>query len=175
MKDNSRWHYCNHLKYFTDGSILNTGETGCAFVAPDLEVKEIFKLNPGVSIFSAELYAIKMACDHINSLNPSPKHVAIISDSKSVLQALSKGGTQTRATVQKYVLNLINDILKEGIELSFMWVPSHVGIRGNVIADNAAKVAANSGVYTNIGFSYSEIVKIQKKPCSYFKRNFSQK
>jgi ribonuclease HI len=161
-KERINMFYRDHLKYYTDGSILNSGETGCAFIAPDLQVKEMFKLNSGVSIFSAEIYAIDKACEHINSLITPPKNVVIITDSKSVLQALKKGGTQNRKEIQVHVLNLITDILKKGTNLSFMWVPSHVGIHGNDVADKAAKAATVKGAFTNIGFSLSELIQNQK-------------
>lgn len=171
-KERINTHYRDHLKYFTDGSVLDSGEAGCAFFSPDLKVKEMFKLNSGVSIFSAELQALNMACNHINNLDPSPKHVVVISDSKSVLQALYKGGTQTRSSTQLITLNLINDILEKGIDMSFLWVPSHVGIRGNDDVDKAAKVAATNGLTTNIGFSLSEIVNKQKVRARFIRESY---
>jgi ribonuclease HI len=161
-KERLNTHYCQHLKYFTDGSILNSGETGCAFIAPDLGVKEMFKLNSGISIFSAELFAINMACNHIKNLEYSPKHVVVITDSKSTLQALNNRGTSIREKIQLNTLNLIHDILEKGIDITFMWVPSHVGIRGNDAVDKAAKIAASSGKFIDIGFSSSEIINKQK-------------
>jgi ribonuclease HI len=156
-KEKINTQYSDYLKYYTDGSKLESGDTGCAFVVPDLHVHEMYKLNHGASIFSAELYAIYRACRHINSLTTIPKRIVILSDSKSVLDALARGGTKTRHSLQCNVLNLINSILSKDIELNFMWIPSHSGIHGNDLADNVAKNAALKGIDTNIGLFYTEI------------------
>jgi len=36
---------------------------------------------------------------------------------------------------------LMRDLLSGGISIVFMWVPSHVGLAGNLVADIAAKAA----------------------------------
>ena len=48
----------NHLQILTDGSVLETGEVGCALVVPDVKITGRYKLPAGISIFTAELYAI---------------------------------------------------------------------------------------------------------------------
>ena len=61
----------NYLQIFTDGSVLESGEVGCAFVIPDLKITRRYTLPTGTSIFTAELYAILMVCSTVNDL-PSP-------------------------------------------------------------------------------------------------------
>ena len=51
----------NHIKIFTDGSVLVSLDSGTAFVIPDLKVQKSFYLGKGFSIFTSELYAILMA------------------------------------------------------------------------------------------------------------------
>jgi ribonuclease HI/exonuclease III len=161
-KERLNMKYCNYSKIFTDGSILESGEIGCAFAIPDTNISKMYKLNQGVSIFSAELYAIYMACSYLQDLESPPKNVVILSDSKSVVEALSKGGTKTRRGLQNKLLNLIDNLLRKNINLTIMWIPSHVGIRGNEIVDKAAKTAATEGFYSEIGLSYSEKSKLLK-------------
>ena len=105
-----------------------------------------------------------MTCKHIlNNCQPMEK-VLILSDSKSVLQALAKGGTRNRQRKQQAVLKTINNILKKNIEMSFLWVPSHTGMRGNDLADKEAGNATKNGLVTEMKLSSEEIKnKIKKK------------
>ena len=61
--------YKHHLKVYTDGSILEDGSAGSAFVIPSLKTEKSYHLGKGHSIFAAELVAILMAlyCDSIAS------------------------------------------------------------------------------------------------------------
>ena len=61
----------NHLQIFTDGSVLESGEVGCAFVIPDLKIRR-YTLPTSTSIFTAELCAILMACSTVNDLPSLP-------------------------------------------------------------------------------------------------------
>jgi exonuclease III/ribonuclease HI len=162
-KENIDTHYSNNLQYYTDGSVLKSGEIGCAFVVPKLHVKRMFKLNPGISIFSAELYAIHKACCHINEMKTCHQNIVIFSDSKSVLQSLSKGGSNTRRFAQNAILKLIDNILGKVEDLTLMWIPSHSNIFGNELADRAAKTAATNGEVTDISFSKSELINHVKQ------------
>ena len=147
----------HHLKIFTDGSVFEEGEIGCAFVIPDLGVTKRYKLSDGVSIFTAELYAILMACSYVNDLPNPPRAVAILSDSKSSLQALARGGTMNRSSFQQEILFLAHQIIRKGTDLTLMWLPSHTGIRGNDLADRAARAATRTGTPVETGLSVSEI------------------
>ena len=57
--------YQNHIKIFTDGSVLDSLDSGAGFVIPDLKVQKSFYLGKGFSIFTSELYAILMALNYI--------------------------------------------------------------------------------------------------------------
>ena len=130
---------------------------GCAFTIPDLSVTKHYKLNKGASIFTAELYAILMACSYVNDLLNPPLAVAILSDSKSSLQALARGGTRNRAGFQQEILFLAHQIIRRGMDLTMMWLPSHTGIRGNDLADCAAKAATHTGTPVETGLSVLEV------------------
>ena len=56
--------YPNHIKIFTDGSVLDSLDSGAGFVIPDLKVQKYFYLKKGLSIFTSELYAILMALNY---------------------------------------------------------------------------------------------------------------
>ena len=50
--------YQNHIKIFTDGSLLGSLDSGAGFVIPELTVQKYFYLGKGFSIFTSELYAV---------------------------------------------------------------------------------------------------------------------
>lgn len=122
--------------YYTDGSRLQ-GRVGCAFVLRDEAY--LFPLLPHCSIYSAELFAIFQCIENILTHNV-PKSL-IISDSLSALQ-----GLQT-VTTPSPIISLIRSKmcqLPPGHLVQFCWVPSHTGIPGNTLADEAAKMATST-------------------------------
>ena len=50
--------YQNHIKIFTDGSVLDSLDSGAGFVIPELKVQKSVYLGKGFSILTSELYAI---------------------------------------------------------------------------------------------------------------------
>ena len=147
----------NHLQIFTDGSVLESGEVGCAFVIPDLKITRRYTLPTGTSIFTAELYAILMACSAVNDLPSPPLGVAVLSDSKSALRALARGGSRNRGELQAEILFLAHQLILKGTDVFLMWLPSHTGIRGNEMADKEAKKATKNGTVTELKPSLTEI------------------
>ena len=90
------------------------------------------------SIYSAELTAILLALSHIQS-NPNTNYI-ILSDSQSALKAID-----SRNLDHPHILSIYQSIhpFNTKVDIIFCWVPSHVGIPGNELADQAAKEALN--------------------------------
>ena len=85
----------------------------------------------------------------------------ILSDSLSCLTALMSSETKN-PIILKLKLKM-HIILSKGINISFLWIPSHVGIEGNEMADELAKA----------GLSY-ENIKDLKVPQSDYKQIITQ-
>ena len=125
--------YDSHARIFTDGSKENE-KVAAAFVTAGCTSK--CRLPDNASIFSAEIKAIDLALDFIDS--SSLNKFIIFSDSLSVLQSIHnlklENSLCQNLIIKLHKLSQFNDIL-------LCWLPSHMGIQGNEKADIAAKAA----------------------------------
>ncbi|KAI5735926.1 hypothetical protein M8J77_024290 [Diaphorina citri] len=128
--------YANHIMCFTDGS-KTADVTSCAFSVDGTICSK--RLNPIISIFSAELIAILLCLEAIKDY-PSYQFL-VASDSRSVLSALSNIGF-TNPLVSK-VYSCWELLSSNNKEVQFIWCPSHCGIRGNENVDEAARNPAD--------------------------------
>jgi ribonuclease HI len=166
--------YPFHLKIFTDGSLLDSGTCGAGFTIPSLDIHKSYHLGKGFSIFTSELYAIYMALDCINTIGRNFFNILLCVDSKSVLSALQSWDSKVRKDILFEIKYLIHEIRSKGTDVSFCWVPSHCGIKGNEQADKLAKRGAMRGlgsVFPNyLHFSTNEL-KFLLKHCIHSKFN----
>ncbi|XP_055862095.1 uncharacterized protein LOC129922043 [Biomphalaria glabrata] len=124
---------------YTDGSKME-GKVACACSFRNKTISR--RLPDGCSIFTAELHAILLA---LMAVKASERRKFIIcSDSKSTLQAL--GRMKTDIPLVHKSLKLLDLITADRRDVTFIWVPSHVGIEGNEAADREAKRALNHAV-----------------------------
>ena len=68
VKQHLSENYQNHLKIFTDGSVLENKDAGAAFVIPSLNIEKQYHLGKNYSIFTSELVAIQMALNYLVDL-----------------------------------------------------------------------------------------------------------
>ena len=102
-----------------------------------LQVKTSKRLSNRLSIYAAELTAIKYALDW--TLVKKPHKVAILSDSLSALQSLSLRNSNSRPDLLENILSLYDQCHLNGTQVNLVWCPAHVGVKGNEIADGEAK------------------------------------
>ena len=135
----------DYYHIFTDGSRMNSF-VGAAAVGRD--VTKSLRITSKASIFTAELVALNLSLDIIR--RSKHKKFAIFSDSLSSLTAIHNRLFQT-GYVQKFILTH-NQLANSGKTIILCWIPSHVGIRGNERADEAAKSALSSTISYSGGF-----------------------
>jgi hypothetical protein len=91
------------------------------------------------SIFSAESRAVLLARDIMKQ--SCERRFLILSDSLSCLKSLENRNFQNPLILELF--DTIDKLLRSGYSITFVWVPSHIGIEGNGAADATAKAALN--------------------------------
>ena len=129
--------YADYRPFCTDGSKSDEG-AGCAFVS--LTTTRRFRLPDIVSVFTCELYAIYQALKHIR--RHGYNRCLIVTDSGSSVMALRN--QLISSPVVLHILELLTELQLDGTEVKLLWVPSHVGVKGNERADEAAKAVTRS-------------------------------
>ena len=108
---------------------------------PELNVELSFRLSDDITIFTAELVAIKLALMWLNQNIANvglSRDVVIFSDSLSALSAIKAGHYARNSKMVNEVHCAINEIVPSVI---LVWIPSHVGIKGNERVDRLAQSA----------------------------------
>nr|CAH0103241.1 unnamed protein product [Daphnia galeata] len=176
------------IKIFTDGSVTrNPNNSSCAYFCPERNYTGSWRLTPGTSIFSAELQGILQALLAVYSLEPTPEHIHIFSDSRSAIKALLSPLFPKNRCLNA-IRNQIECLRSSGTATSLYWIPSHCGITGNDRADKLASDEANSPTGSSIkndldpgelasickkSWVNSVLSKLKrcKKPCIQIKKN----
>src|SRR2546425_12377147 len=132
--------YSDRLHIYTDGSKDEEGHVACSVCVPEKNVQVKLRLSDKLSVFTAELMAVakalELAMDYCNA--GESRNIAIFSDSLSVIQSLDSSRSHNRPDIFKEIINLKKSFTNT---VSIAWIPSHVGIKGNELADRLAKEA----------------------------------
>ncbi|GBL85742.1 hypothetical protein AVEN_193188-1 [Araneus ventricosus] len=130
--------YQNFIPIFTDGSKCSSCTSfACVFITSTLS----FQLHPSCSIFTAEITAILHALSQISS--GPPDNYNIYSDSLSALKSMTSLNRFSHPLTFN-ILELHDRLTTKDFTILFCWIPSHVSISGNELADNLARSATNS-------------------------------
>ena len=127
----------NLFPIYTDGS---KSELGVGFAAVSQRFRILSSLPSYVSIFTAELFAIKNALRYIydNNIN----HTVLYSDSLSALQAINSYSLKNPLITEIKVL--LSKMIENSSSIILCWIPSHIGLKGNEEADKSAKDAVDA-------------------------------
>ena len=137
--------HLDHFHIYTDGS--KTDECVGASVWSRECVLQ-YRLPNHTSVFMSELFAIDKAIDF--AMSSTHDKVVIFSDSYSSLQAINSLRTRSNE-IQGNIIHKLYDahvLYRKAIKL--IWVPGHVGIHGNEMADFYAKGSGHLAVNTDI-------------------------
>jgi ribonuclease HI len=133
------------LQIYTDGSkIPENTNYGCAFVIPELGIEKLFSISPPCTVFTAECIALKEALSF--AFYSNFKEFIILSDSLSAIQSISGGSiSKPSSYLLSTILKQLHNVRSQGKIVHIAWIPSHKGIAGNEMADEAAKRAIREG------------------------------
>ena len=155
FSEHQELHHAEHTHIYTDGSKTNTG-VGFAVVFPYKTIKGT--LQQECSIYTAELTAILAALNEIE--NSTSKNWVINTDSRSAMDEIQSFACSH--PIAEKIQELIPKLQKTK-HITFCKIPSHVGLRGNELADKAAKRATEiPGHYSN-KISLDEAHKLFRK------------
>ena len=100
------------------------------------------RLHNFASIFTAELYAIKIALLSLKTCRNVT--CTIYSDSLSAIQAITN---QARHRIILDIMEINEQLINKRIMVKICWLPGHVGIAGNEQADKKAKQSYDVGMF----------------------------
>ena len=107
--------YNDHIKIFTDGSRLDNGNAGAAFVIPSLKIQKNYHLGNKYSIFSAELVGILKALQFIGQSKLPVSKIVLCVDSKSALLSIQSNTAKQRMSTISEIQCEAHDLIKKGI------------------------------------------------------------
>lgn len=131
--------YRNSTHIYTDASKINERAAIGVYVQIE-KLKTAMRVTDNVSIYTAELTAIKWSLEWM-ARPDGPKEMALFTDSYSSILSLKNSANASKSALVASVLTIISNIQKSDRKISLIWVPSHIGIPGNEIADGLAKEA----------------------------------
>lgn len=153
---------------FTDGSRSEDKiSTGSAYYIPEEEMGYMVSLEKSCSNYTAEAVAIVKSMQLMIN-QKSKKDIIIYSDALSVLQAIMNN--KISVYVNRYILEIRRKYFelkkekdREGKKIVICWVPAHIGVEGNEIADQLAKEATSEEHSEELEVPYEDLKSTYKK------------
>ena len=140
---------------YTDGSRdPDSRRAGFGVYVEQYELEFSVRISNESSVFTAELMAILWALWWVEEAKV--REVIICSDSAAGLEAIRGGKSKARPDILNDILSVVFRI-REGSDITFCWVPGHVGIRGNEQVDLLAKQSLHKEVEVYLPLGRGEL------------------
>jgi ribonuclease HI len=131
-----------HMTVFTDGSDIQ-GRVGAAAWEPHRRWKCLADIGPSsqFTVYGAELIGIWMAMDMAAKGGDIVKRLTIFTDNQASIISSARPRNQSGQLILTKIHALASVLQKRGCEITLRWIPAHVGVPGNEVADLLAKQA----------------------------------
>lgn len=134
------WLKSNCTVWYTDGSRLNS-QSGAGICCPRDNTRLSFPLGKYATVFQAEVFAIITCCKVCLDRGNRNRTIHICSDSQAAF--LSLGSCIFTSSLVWECYKVLCD-LSTNNRVSLYWVPGHMGIPGNELADKLAKAGSST-------------------------------
>nr|XP_042904640.1 uncharacterized protein LOC122270622 [Parasteatoda tepidariorum] len=135
-----RWLKGKCLIWYTDGSKIGA-KSGAGIYCSNDGTKLHFPLGNYATVFQAEVYAIILCCKLCIDKGYQNTTIRICSDSQAALLSLSR--CKFTSLLVWECFSVLCDLSTHN-KVSLHWVPGHMGIGGNELADEAARAGSNA-------------------------------
>ena len=155
--------YQDFVQVYTDGAKNpDTGATGFGVAVPGKGVGIYRRTGDGLGMYTVEMVAVLVALKWVEIT--AQKKTVICSDSASVLESFTSFHSNSRQDILYQVLHTFTRIHRKGGQVTFFWVPAHVGLQGNERADKLAKRALKANrVEMQVSISKAEVKSVIKE------------
>ncbi|CAJ1057143.1 RNA-directed DNA polymerase from mobile element jockey [Xyrichtys novacula] len=152
-----REEYSGFVQVYTDGAKQpETGVTGLGVVVPSRGIEINRRTSDGLAVNTVEMLGVMIALKWVEKVRV--KRVVICTDSASVLASIRSFHSSSRQGLLYEILQSVTRIVQQGGQISFLWVPAHIGVEGNEKADVMAKEAlGKESVELNVRLSKAEV------------------
>ena len=152
--------YSDYVNIFTDGAKQpETGITGFGVVVPSKNIELSRRSTDNLGVYTVEMLGVLVALKWVETI--TERKIVICTDSTSVLSSMRSFYSSSRQGLLFEVLQTITRIVQQGRKLKFLWVPAHIGIKGNEKADEMAKEALEKEIVEmNVSISKAEVKSV---------------
>ena len=133
--------------------------TGFGVVVPSKRIGFNRRTSDNLSVYTVEMLGVLVALKWVESSTVEKIVKELIcTDSASVLASMRSFYSSSRQGLLYEVLQSITRIVQQGRQIHFLWVPAHVGVKGNEKADKMGKKALEKEkIEMNISLSKAEV------------------